>query len=110
MQNYLTESEVLKIEKFCEDKEMYEAVRKVLLQGVYTQGTIQKGHTPNPLENAAFNLASLSVTNPIPDAELGANIRGMWAGVNYLKNAFDSLDKIKSKEDEPVESPYNNAL
>lgn len=109
MQEYLSDIEVEKIEAFCKDEVLHGAVKKVLLQGIYTHGTIQKGHKPNPLENAAFNLASLSVANPIPDAELGANIRGMWAGINYLKNAFDSLEKIKSTKVEAVESPYNEA-
>ena len=109
MQEYLTELEVEKIEQFCKDDVMYEAVRKIILQGIYSQGVIEKGLKHDPLKNAAFNLASLSVSNPIPDAELGANIRGMWAGVNYLKNAFDSLESIRSKKSE-VETPYNEAI
>jgi len=109
MQEYLTDLEVSKIEAFCKDKDMYEAVKKVLLQGIYTHGVVKKGFKHDPLQNAAFNLASLSVQNPIPDKELGANIRGMWAGVNYLKNGFDSLDKVKA-EVELIESPYNEAI
>ena len=109
MKDYLTDLEIAKIELFCADKEMHDAVKKVLLKGIYTDGVIQKGLTPNPLENAAFNLASLSIENPIPDAELGANIRGMWAGVNYLHNAFKTLSSIKSEKEEAVVSPYNEA-
>lgn len=105
----LTELEITKIEQFCADKTMYEAVKRVLLQGIYTHGTVQLGYTPNPLENAAFHLASLSIENPIPDEMLGQHIRGMWAGVNSLKNAFDKLDKIKTKK-ESIESPFNEAI
>lgn len=106
---YLTDLEKVKIETFCADKDMYEAVKKVLLACIYSHGVIEKGFEHNPLQNAAFNLASLAVANPIPDAELGANIRGMWAGVNYLKNGFDVLDSVKT-EKETVESPYNEAI
>ncbi len=105
----LTDLQVEKIEQFCADTEMYEAVKKVMLQALYEHGTVQKDHTPDPLINGAFSLASLSMNNPIPDAELGAHIRAMWAGVNVLKNAYDSLDKTK-KDKEPVLSDYNEAI
>jgi hypothetical protein len=37
MKDYLTDLEVVKIEAFCADKEMFEAVKKVVLQHLYTQ-------------------------------------------------------------------------
>ena len=101
MQEFLTELEVLKVEQFCQDKVMFDAVRKILLKGIYSEGVVQKGFKHDPLQNAAFNLASQVITNPIPDAELGANLRGMWAGVNYLHNAYKELERIKS-----LQSPY----
>ena len=42
MKDYLTELEIAKIEAFVADEVMYEAVRKVLLQSLYTHGTVQK--------------------------------------------------------------------
>ncbi len=102
-QDSLTEVEKAKIEQFCKDEVLSSAVRKVLLQGLYVQGTIQKGFDVDPLQNGAFSLASLAVGNPIPDAEIGAGVRAQFAGVNYLKNAFDTLNRIKS---EKAESPY----
>lgn len=107
--NNLTELEILKIEQFCADKEMYDAVKKIILAGIYTHGTVQKGYTPNPLQNGAFSLASLATQNPIPDNVLGEHIRGMWAGVNALENAFNELGKIKSNKEE-IETPYNEAV
>lgn len=98
----LTELEITKIEQFNKDPEMVEAVRKVLLAGLYSHGTVQLGHKPNPLINGAFSLVSIALENPIPDEILGQNLRGQWAGINALKNAFDSLGAITSK----VESPY----
>lgn len=98
----LTDIQKIKIETFCNDREMYEAVKKVVLSGIYEHGTIQLGYTPNPLENAAFSLASIAVQNPIPDEALGQHIRGMWAGVNSLENGFNKLKNIKGA----VETPY----
>lgn len=109
MKEYLTDLEIAKIESFCSDKEMYEAVRKVLLQALYTHGTIQKGYKPDPTNNAAFHLAAIAVENPIPDEVLGQHVRGMWAGINMLHNAFKSLDSIKEQKD-GVLSEYNEAI
>jgi hypothetical protein len=78
----LSELEVSKVEAFCADTVMYEAVRKILLQGIYTHGTVQKGFTPKPTINGAFSLVSLAMENPIPDEQIGAHLRGMWAGLN----------------------------
>ena len=109
MKDILTDDEVVKIETFCNDAVMYNAVRKVILQGIYEHGTVQKGQTPDPLKNGAFALASTAMENPITDELLGQHIRGMWAGVNAMHNAFKELNNIKSDKKEPVESPYNEA-
>lgn len=109
MKDVLTDLEKVKIEAFCADTEMYTAVRKVLLQGIYEHGTVQKDHVPDPLVNGAFALASLSMENPIDDKALGEHIRAMWAGVNAMHNAFKELNSIKSAPKEGVESPYNEA-
>lgn len=109
MKENLTDLEVAKIETFCKDQEMYDAVRKVILACIYSHGVVEKGLKHNPLQNGAFSLASLSVNNPIPDEQLGQHIRGMWAGVNALESGFKQLRSITSKVD-AVESPYNEAI
>lgn len=109
MNEYLTELQKAKIEAFCADEEMFEAVRKVMLQGLYTHGTVAYNYTPDPLQNAAFHLASLAVNNPIPDEQIGANVRAMFAGINALENAYQTLISIKTDKPEAVESPYNEA-
>lgn len=106
---YLTDLQKVKIEAFCADKEMVEAVRKVLLATLYEHGTVQESHTPDPQINGAFKLVGLAMENPIPDAELGAHLRGTWAGINLLKQGLDRLETIKTGKSE-VESPYNEAI
>lgn len=110
MKEYLTPLQIVKIEQFKNDKEMYDAVKKVLLAGLYTHGVVTKGKEHNPLINGAFALVALAGENPIPDAELGAHLRGTWFGINALENAYKQLDKIKSEKAEVVESPYNEAV
>lgn len=109
MKEYLTELEIEKIENFCKDEVLFDAVKKVILQGLYTHGTIQKGYPAQPLKNGAFGLASVSMNNPIPDEALGQHIRSMWAGLNALENAYNDLKTIK-KDAVLIESPYNEAI
>ena len=109
MKQELTPAQVVKIEKFCADSALFDAVRKVLLSSIYSHGVIKAGYEHNPLQNGAFSLASLAVNNPIPDAEIGANVRAMFAGVNALENGFTLLTNIKQTKEKVVESPYNEA-
>lgn len=108
--DYLSDLQKLKIETFCNDTDMKEAVRMVLLAGLYKHGVLEQGVEHNPLINGAFSLVSLAMTNPIPDAQLGEHLRGMWAGVNALETGFNALERVKLPKDEKVESPYNEAL
>ncbi len=110
MQEYLTEVEAVEIERFCANTVMFEAVKKVLLQHIYSQGVLTKGQAHNPLKNRAFALVQLATNNPIPDEQLGAHIRGVWEGVNALEGGYTELEKIKSKKTDTVESPYNAAI
>lgn len=109
MNTQYTELEVSKIEQFCADTEMFNAVKKVLLAGIYTHGTIQRGFTPDPLKNGALSLVHLSTANPVTDEVLGQHIRGVWEGLNALQNAIQNLHSIKSEVKEVV-SPYNEAI
>ncbi len=108
VKDYLTDQEIKKIEAFNSDSVLVEAVRKVLLQGLYTHGVLKKGQKHNPLQNGAYRLAGLAVENPIPDELLGQHIRGQFAGMNALENAFNDLEKITSKV-KPTKSPFNEA-
>ena len=107
--NNLTDIEIKKIEVFCGDKEMFNAVKKVLLAELYSHGVIEKGKDHDSLTNGAFSLASLAINNPIPDEQLGQHIRGMWAGINILENGYNKLNTIKSKKVEKEEKKVNIA-
>lgn len=98
MQNILTDIEIAKIEAFNNDKVLVEAVKKVLLQHIYSQGVINKGEDHNPLKNRALVLVGGDISNE----ELGSQLRSLWEGVNALETGFGELEKIKSN----IESPY----
>jgi len=103
--DYLTDIEITKIEAFNADAVMVQAVKKVLLQHVYSQGVITKGQDHNPLKNRALVLVGGDINNE----ELGAQLRSLWEGVNALETGFSELETIKKKV-EDVESPYNEAV
>ena len=100
MQEQLSDIEIVKIETFCADEVMFEAVRKVLLAGLYTHGVLVADKKPNPLVNGAFSLVALSMNNPIPDEQIGQQLKAQWAGLNALENAVKELKNIKSKKEE----------
>lgn len=109
MKNELSELEVSKVEQFCNDEAMFNAVRKVLLAGLYSHGVVKAGFDSNPLINGAFSLVSLSTENPIPDEVIGQQLRAQWAGLNALENALSKAKEIKT-EKKAVETPFNNAI
>lgn len=111
MKEQLTPVDIVKIETFCKDEVMFEAVKKVLLAGIYYHGTPEQGlSTAKEVINGAYSLVAMSTNYPIDDAILGQNLRAQWAGINVLKNAIDELKKIKSEVKADVPSPYNEAV
>lgn len=109
MQDYLTDLEVVKIEAFCADKEMFEAVKKVVLQHIYSQGVLKEGEAHNPLKNRAFALAQHCTENPMTDEIMGQHIRGLWEGVNALEAGYKELTNIKSKKTDVKRKSVNEA-
>lgn len=103
MKDHLSELEILKIETFCKDEVMFDAVKKVILQSIYIQGVNIPDKAPNSLKNGAFSMVSLSTNNPIPDEVIGQQLRAQWAGVNALEVGMNELKNIKSG----IESPYD---
>lgn len=105
MKEFLTDLEIAKIEAFNKDEVLVSAVKKVLLQYIYSQGVITKGNKHNPLKNRALVLVGGDVSNE----ELGSQLRSLWEGVSAIESAFSELESIKQVV-ETVESPYNEAL
>ena len=105
MIEYLTDVEIEAVEAFNKNEVMKEAVKKVLLQHIYTQGVITKGKKHDPLKNRALVI----VSGDYDDEQLGGRLRSLWEGVNALETGFTDLEKIKSKKGEPVETTYNEA-
>lgn len=107
---YLTELEVDKIESFCKDEAMYEAVKKVLFAVLYHDGVVTKGEKVD-VKNGAFSLIAnaYSENKDISNEELGQQLRAKFEGVHTIHEGFTQLKTIK-RGAEQVESPYNEAI
>lgn len=108
--NEITSTEILndieseKISLFNEDTIMKEAVRKVLLRGIYQNGTLKKGEHSNPKQNFMLAIAN----NPqLSNEEIGAEARAAYWGITILEQAFDKLSEIKrpNTKEEIISNP-----
>lgn len=102
--DYLTELEIVEIEKFNQNLSMSEAVKKVLFTVVNIQGRVTKGQKVNPEINGALHLAALARNGTkFTNEELGADIRAYAHAVGMLDSGFREIVKIKQKQKEPKE-------
>jgi len=96
---FLSDLEQQKIEQFLQDEVMREAVKKVLLSGIYDQGTLKKGKSVSfdPYENFALVLACQKGASY---EQVGQDIKACWEGINLLVNAYKDLEQYR-----PIPAP-----
>ena len=93
---FLTDKEKDKIIKFNQDTELVDAVKKVMLKAIYTQGTLRKDVKPNPLNNAALATVFATINGSvISDEQLGADLRGFAHDLNLPESGFQELAKVE---------------
>jgi hypothetical protein len=107
----LTEPEKEQIYLFNSNDTLKEAIRKVLLTTLYSNGTLREGIPADPTRNAAFGLSSLVASGRavISHEDLGRDLMALTQAVHMVENAYNKLSEIK-KEEKTVESPYNEAI
>lgn len=107
--DYLNDLEIEKVAAFYKDEVMREAVRKVLLAGIYYNGTLVPGVAANPAQNFVLQYAFLvEMQNvPVSDAELGSDVRAEVKAIRKVEQAFGELAKAtppvptKPKQEKP---------
>lgn len=96
--DYLNEKEVEKIIQFNNDEVMKQAVKKVMLSGIYESGTLKAGEPANDT-NWAYSLGGQMVPDgSLDDAQLGSLLRATAKGIGYLEDGFKRLSEIKKPE------------
>ena len=110
MQDKLTDLEIVKIETFCADAAMFNAVHKVVLGCAYNPGVLIKGEELS-VKNPAFNLIAntYSRNENVSNESLGERLRGLYEGVDACEDGFTQLKRITSKK-ESVKEEKNEAI
>lgn len=95
---YLNEIEKQELQKFIENKTLYEAVRKVILSGIYFNGRMEEGKPADPLRN--FILGKLAQPQVLmnDDRHLGALTRSTIDGISMVESGFEQFEKLRKVE------------
>ena len=104
MLDYLSESEKLKVDQFVNDLVMREAVRKVILSGVYNDGILHKGEAADPLKNFMLGYFTQSAVQMFTTDEKGKKLEAIIHAVSMVESGFKELDKCKLVENEEKET------
>ena len=93
LDSILSDQEKDAIGAFVENDTLVEAVKKVLLVGIYGNGTLKKGEAADPLRNFALGF---SFNRPdLTNEQIGADLRAASSGINSLETAFNNLIAYK---------------
>ena len=104
--DYLNKRETTKLIAFYKDEVLREALKKVLLEGVYRHGVLKEGEPANPLKN--YTLAVVSKKGQYSNEQVGADLRATWEGINMVESAFETISKFKEEKEASVPSPFVN--
>jgi hypothetical protein len=90
---FLSEEERAAVAGFVGNKKAFEAVKKVLLFGIYSNGVMKPGEPHNPLFNWAMRAANDN-QGAADNEKLGQQIRAMAEGINFLETAWEKLQEF----------------
>ena len=92
---FLNDLEIESVKRFMGDKLAKEAVRKILLAGVYANGVLKEGEPASPTRNAAFGLlmGNGGAMRPVQNEQLGAELRAMIEGMMIVEEGFQKLER-----------------
>lgn len=107
MATITNERKIELLTQFNENAELKEAVKEILLEGVYGNGVIKQndGEKHNPMKNWAIHIANAAIMDPaITPAMVGAKVMGCAEGINFIEQGFKHIEenykpKIESEGD-----------
>lgn len=112
-ENYLSDLEKKAVERFNSDIVMKNAVKKVLLEPVYLQGTLSPGAEPTPSKNfmltPVFNMLMGKREN-WDNEKLGEWTRANAMAIQFIEGGFGELEKFKANSTEEEKKTENPAL
>lgn len=105
----LSDQEKAKLEAFAKDRTLLEAVRKVLLFGIYNNGTLKPGEKVDPGQNFALSLAFAN-DGTLSDEQIGQDVRAAVRGIRLVEGAFKEFEKFAPKSAKPEKVGLNKAI
>lgn len=106
----LSDLEKTKIEQFCNDTVALGAVKKVILAGIYYNGTLQADKKPDSTRN--FMLGEISnaiIQTTVSDEQLGQMARATYTAINAIENSFRQLSTITTEKEGTKSNTKNPA-
>jgi len=94
----LTDIERVELGKFADNIIMSGAVKKVLLFGMYYNGTLRKGESPEMTMNFALQDVYSELGPAMSNEKLGENLRAKSDAILMLKGGFDRLEDYQTPE------------
>lgn len=89
----LDDAEKAKLQQLADDPVMQRAARKVLLAGIYHNGTLAAGQEPDSTRNFALQLAA---TTDKSNEQLGADLRAVTEGIIRIEQGFAAIGLYKT--------------
>lgn len=105
----LDPKEMLALQMFQDNPTLKEAVKKVILFGVYHNGTLEAGKQANPLQNFTLGLAANAETVGLDNAQLGQKLKETWAGIQLLERSYEEYFPLFTKAVEVPKAKVNQA-
>ncbi len=107
--DYLSDEEKELVVAFTKNNKMSEAVRKVLLAGIYDNGTLKPEERAQPTRNFALKLFFSHQGETISDEALGQDLRGCAMGITMLESAFNKMIEMSLPTPAAPDSGKNQA-
>lgn len=93
--DYLSDKEKNAVQRFIADEHMREAVRKVLLSGVYYDGIMTPDKPADPLKNFLLGYFSSQQMALLPVEEKGKKVEVILNAISMVETGFKELEKFK---------------
>lgn len=99
--SFLSDLEKTLVEAFNNNEAQKDAVKKVLLNGIYGNGVIKPGAKHNGNENWVYSLPWGNDGVSVSNEKLGAEVRAIAEGIRAVETIFlYEFPKVKEKQEE----------
>lgn len=103
IESVLSSEEKELVKTFVENTKQFDAVKKILLSGVYSDGVMHQEKPADALQNFVLGTMSHPLMVNAPMAEKGMKMTAILDAVGMVESGFESLLHFKQVEPEIIE-------